>query len=256
MSDAVFEVRGLTKSYRLPRSSLHRAPRRVTAVRDVSFDLVRGESLGLVGESGSGKTTLLRLMLGLEQPDGGTVIYNGASLRKEVQVVFQDPASALDPRMRVADIVQEPLRVMRLGADASRLAELLAAVGLPRAAARRYPHEFSGGQRQRIAIARALAPRPRVLLADEPVSALDVSVRAQILNLIEDLRVGYDLTLVLVSHDLSVVRHLCDRVLVMHAGEIVEAGETRAIFRSPQHPYTRTLLESIPTLKKRRAASA
>jgi ABC-type glutathione transport system ATPase component len=256
MSDAVFEVRGLTKSYRLPRTSLHRPPRRVTAVRDVSFDLERGESLGLVGESGSGKTTLLRLMLRLEQPDGGTVIYNGASLRREVQVVFQDPASALDPRMRVADIVQEPMRVMRLGAGASRLAELLAAVGLPQAAARRYPHEFSGGQRQRIAIARALAPRPRVLLADEPVSALDVSVRAQILNLIEDLRVGYDLTLVLVSHDLSVVRHLCDRVLVMHAGEIVEAGETRAIFRSPQHPYTRTLLESIPTLKKRRAASA
>jgi ABC-type glutathione transport system ATPase component len=256
MSDAVFEVRGLTKSYRLPRTSLRRAPRRVTAVRDVTFHLERGESLGLVGESGSGKTTLLRLMLGLEQPDSGTVIYNGASLRKEVQVVFQDPASALDPRMRVADIVQEPLRVMRLGADASRMAELLVAVGLPGAAARRYPHEFSGGQRQRIAIARALAPRPRVLLADEPVSALDVSVRAQILNLIEDLRVGYDLTLVLVSHDLSVVRHLCDRVLVMHAGEIVEAGETRAIFRSPQHPYTRTLLESIPTLKKRRAASA
>src|SRR5262249_57939383 len=142
MSVAFFEVRGLTKSYRLARTSLHRPPRRVTAVRDVTFDLERGESLGLVGESGSGKTTLLRLMLGLEQPDSGTVIYNGASLRKEVQVVFQDPASALDPRMRVADIVQEPLRVMRLGADASRMAELLAAGRLPPAAAPRYPHEF------------------------------------------------------------------------------------------------------------------
>ena len=256
-SEAVFEVRGVTKTYRQPRTSLLRSPGVTKAVRGVSFDLLRGESLGLVGESGSGKTTLLRLMLGLERPDAGAVVYNGTSVRREVQVVFQDPASALDPRMRVSDIVLEPLRVMRVSGDHAKvLAQLLAAVGLPPRAARRYPHEFSGGQRQRIAIARALASRPRVLLADEPVSALDVSVRAQILNLIEDLRVDYDLTLVLVSHDLSVVRHLCDRVLVMRAGEIVEAGETRTVFRSPQHPYTRTLLESIPTLKKRRAASA
>ena len=255
--DVLFEVRGLARVYRLPRTSLLRPPRVLTAVRDVSFELRRGETLGLVGESGSGKTTLLRLMLGLEQPDAGSVAYHGASLRREVQVVFQDPASALDPRMRVADIVLEPLRVMRLRGDhAARLSELLSAVGLPQSAARRYPHEFSGGQRQRIAIARALAPRPRVLLADEPVSALDVSVRAQILNLLEDLRVGYDLTLVLVSHDLSVVRHLCDRVLVMRAGEVVEAGKTATIFSSPKHSYTRTLLDSIPTLKKRRAASA
>jgi len=255
--DVLFEVRGLARVYRLPRTSLLRPPRVLTAVRDVSFEVRRGETLGLVGESGSGKTTLLRLMLGLERPDAGSVAYHGASLRREVQVVFQDPASALDPRMRVADIVLEPLRVMRLPGDhAARLSELLSAVGLPQAAARRYPHEFSGGQRQRIAIARALAPRPRVLLADEPVSALDVSVRAQILNLLEDLRVGYELTLVLVSHDLSVVRHLCDRVLVMRAGEVVEAGETATIFRSPRHSYTRALLDSIPTLKKRRAASA
>ena len=255
--DMLFEVRGLARTYRLPRTSLLRAPRVLTAVHDVGFELRRGETLGLVGESGSGKTTLLRLMLGLERPDAGTVVYHGASLRREVQVVFQDPASALDPRMRVADIVLEPLRVMGLRDNhGARLSELLSAVGLPQAAARRYPHEFSGGQRQRIAIARALAPRPRVLLADEPVSALDVSVRAQILNLLEDLRVGYDLTLVLVSHDLSVVRHLCDRVLVMRAGEVVEAGDTSAVFRSPHHSYTRTLLESIPTLKKRRAASA
>jgi len=253
----LFEVRGLARAYRLPRTSLLLPPRVLTAVRNVSFELRRGETLGLVGESGSGKTTLLRLMLGLEQPDAGRVVYHGGSLRRDVQVVFQDPASALDPRMRVADIVLEPLRVMRLRGDhAARLSELLRAVGLPEAAARRYPHEFSGGQRQRIAIARALASRPRVLLADEPVSALDVSVRAQILNLLEDLRVGYDLTLVLVSHDLSVVRHLCDRVLVMRAGEVVESGETASIFRFPQHSYTRTLLDSIPTLKKRRAASA
>jgi peptide/nickel transport system ATP-binding protein len=157
--------------------------------------------------------------------------------------------------MRVADIVLEPLRVMRVRAGPERVTDLLDDVGLSPAAARRFPHEFSGGQRQRIAIARALAPRPRVLLADEPVSALDVSVRAQILNLLEDLRVGYDLTLVLVSHDLSVVRHLCDRVLVMRAGQVVEAGETRAIFREPRHPYTRALLDAVPRLRNRRAAS-
>ena len=253
--EVLFEVRGLTRRYRLPRTSLLRPPRTLTALHDVGLDLRRGETLGIVGESGSGKSTLLRLMLGLERPDAGTVAYHGGALRREVQVVFQDPASALDPRMRVADIVLEPVRVMRLPDPPDAVAELLDAVGLPRAAARRYPHEFSGGQRQRIAIARALAPRPRVLLADEPVSALDVSVRAQILNLLEDLRVGYDLTLVLVSHDLSVVRHLCDRVLVMRAGEVVEEGETRAVFREPRHPYTRALLASIPSLRKRRAAS-
>jgi ABC-type glutathione transport system ATPase component len=255
-AEPLFEVRGLTRRYRLPRTALLRPPRTLTALDGVDLDLARGESLGIVGESGSGKSTLLRLMLGLERPDAGTVVYRGGSLRREVQVVFQDPASALDPRMRVADIVLEPARVMRLPGDhAAVLAELLDAVGLPRAAGRRYPHEFSGGQRQRIAIARALAPRPRVLLADEPVSALDVSVRAQILNLLEDLRVGYDLTLVLVSHDLSVVRHMCGRVLVMQGGRVVEAGETRALFRAPQHPYTRALLASIPRLRNRRAAS-
>jgi ABC-type glutathione transport system ATPase component len=254
MSEALFEVRGLTRRYRLPRTALLRPPRVLTALRDVSLDVRGGESLGVVGESGSGKSTLLRLMLGLERPDAGTVVYRGGSLRREVQVVFQDPASALDPRMRVADIVLEPVRAMRLPGDrGATVAALLDAVGLPRAAAGRFPHEFSGGQRQRIAIARALAPRPRVLLADEPVSALDVSVRAQILNLLEDLRAGYDLTLVLVAHDLSVVRHMCDRVVVMHAGEVVESGDTRAIFRGPRHPYTRALLESIPTLRHRPA---
>jgi peptide/nickel transport system ATP-binding protein len=173
-----------------------------------------------------------------------------------VQVVFQDPASALDPRMRVADIILEPLRVLHIKGDhRARLAELLDAVGLPLGYARRYPHEFSGGQRQRIAIARALAPRPRVLIGDEPVSALDVSVRAQILNLLEDLRVGFQLTLLLVSHDLSVVRHMTDRVLVMQRGTIVEEGATRDVFRAPRHPYTRELLDSIPRLRVKRQAS-
>jgi ABC-type glutathione transport system ATPase component len=254
--EALFEVRGVSKRFRLPRASLLRRPGLVTAVDDVSFELNEGETLGVVGESGSGKTTLMRLMLGLEKPDQGQIEYRGGALRREVQAVFQDPVSALDPRMRVADIVLEPLRVLRLPGDRrARLSEMLEAVGLSPSAGRLYPHEFSGGQRQRIAIARALAPRPRVLLADEPVSALDVSVRAQILNLLEDLRLGFGLTLVLVSHDLSVVRQMSDRVLVMYGGRIVEASATRQLFRAPQHPYTRTLLDSVPRLKKRRAAS-
>jgi peptide/nickel transport system ATP-binding protein len=247
--EPLFVVDHVSRRYPLPRTSLF-GPRRVlTAVDDVTFELDREETLGVVGESGSGKTTLMKLLLGLEKPDGGTVSYRGESLRREVQVVFQDPASALDPRMRVGEIITEPLTVLRIAGDhQARLAELLEAVGLPRAAARRYPHEFSGGQRQRIAIARALAPRPSVLIGDEPVSALDVSVRAQILNLLEDLRVGFQLTLILVSHDLSVVRHMTDRVLVMQGGRIVEQGATREVFRGPRHPYTQLLLESIPRL--------
>ena len=253
---AVFEVESATRRYRLPRTSLLGRRRTLTAVDAVSFRLERGESLGVVGESGSGKTTLMRLLLGLERPDAGRVVYHGAARHREVQVVFQDPASALDPRMRVEDIILEPVRVLGLQEDGrARVRELLEAVGLPGGSERRYPHEFSGGQRQRIAIARALAPRPRVLIGDEPVSALDVSVRAQILNLLEDLRVGFDLTLVLVSHDLSVVRHMCDRVLVMSRGRVVEEGPTRELFASPRDAYTRLLLESIPSLRNRRAAS-
>jgi peptide/nickel transport system ATP-binding protein len=251
--ELVFRVAGVSKRYLLPRTRLWGPRRSITAVDDVSFELRREETLGIVGESGSGKTTLVKLLLGLERPDAGRVSYLGPSLRRDVQVVFQDPASALDPRMRVADIISEPLNVLRIGGDhRQRLHELLDAVGLPRDAAGRYPHEFSGGQRQRIAIARALAPHPRVLIGDEPVSALDVSVRAQILNLLEDLRVGYQLTLVLVSHDLSVVRHMADRVLVMQRGAVVEAGPTRQVFRAPQHPYTRLLLDSIPRLRRAR----
>jgi ABC-type glutathione transport system ATPase component len=248
---ALFRAEHLTRRFLLPRTRLFGPRRALTAVDDVSFELAQNETLGVVGESGSGKTTLMKLLLGLEKPDEGQVTYSGTSLRREVQVVFQDPASALDPRMRVADIILEPLRVLRIEADhQARLRELLDAVGLPADSARRYPHEFSGGQRQRIAIARALAPRPRVLIGDEPVSALDVSVRAQILNLLEDLRVGFELTLLLVSHDLSVVRHMTDRVLVMQQGRIVEEGPTRDIFKMPRHPYTRLLLDSIPRLPR------
>jgi ABC-type glutathione transport system ATPase component len=250
--DVLFRVDHVSRHYTLQRTRLFGPRRTLTAVDDVSFELHREETLGIVGESGSGKTTLMKLLLGLERPDRGSVTYLGGSLRRDVQVVFQDPASALDPRMRVDDIVQEPMRVLRIEGDrCARVRELLDAVGLPRDAAQKYPHEFSGGQRQRIAIARALAPRPRVLIGDEPVSALDVSVRAQILNLLEDLRVGFQLTLVLVSHDLSVVRHMSDRLLVMSRGRVVESGPTREVFRSPQHAYTRLLLASIPRLKQR-----
>ncbi len=251
MSEPAFTVDHVTRRFVLPRTTLFGSRRTLTAVDDVTFTLPRDETLGIVGESGSGKTTLVKLLLGLEHPDTGSVTYHGESLRREVQVVFQDPASALDPRMRVADIILEPLRVLKIPGDhQARLRSLMDAVGLPWASVNHYPHEFSGGQRQRIAIARALAPRPQVLIGDEPVSALDVSVRAQILNLLEDLRVGFQLTLVLVSHDLSVVRHMTDRVLVMQRGRIVEEGPTPQVFHSPRHAYTRLLLESIPRLPR------
>jgi ABC-type glutathione transport system ATPase component len=249
-AETLFRVEHVVKRYALPRTTLFGARRALTAVDDVSFELAREETLGIVGESGSGKTTLMKLLLGLERSDSGSVAYLGGQLHREVQIVFQDPASALDPRMRVDQIILEPLQVLRIRGDhRARLAELMDAVGLPMAYAKRYPHEFSGGQRQRIAIARALAPSPRVLIGDEPVSALDVSVRAQILNLLEDLRLGFALTLILVSHDLSVVRHMTDRVLVMQQGKVVEEGPTREVFRAPQHPYTKLLLDSIPRLK-------
>lgn len=220
-----------------------------TALDGVSLDIEAGDRLGIVGESGSGKSTLVRSLVGLQTPTSGTVVRT-----PDAQLVFQDPRSSLDPRMRVRDIVAEPLTARRLrgswpaGARRERVGEVLAQVGLDVAEADRYPHEFSGGQRQRIAIARALAPRPKVLFADEPVSALDVSVRAQVLNLLTDLVRAEDLTLVLVSHDLAVVRHLCDRVLVMHRGRIVEQGSADEVYHHPRHEYTRELLAAVPSL--------
>ncbi|GAC1321101.1 MAG: hypothetical protein NVSMB2_17530 [Chloroflexota bacterium] len=250
--DTLFRVEHVSRHFQLARTRVFGPRRTLTAVDDVSFVLRSRETLGIVGESGSGKTTLMKMLVGLERPDRGTIAYGGESLRREVGIVFQDPASALDPRMRVGEIILEPLRVLRITEDPrARLAELLDAVGLPQTAARRYPHEFSGGQRQRIAIARALAPRPRIVIGDEPVSALDVSVRAQILNLLEDLRLEFALTLILVSHDLSVVRHMTDRVLIMQSGRVVEEGPTAGVFRAPSHPYTRLLLESIPRVRRR-----
>ncbi|NRQ37618.1 ABC transporter ATP-binding protein [Nonomuraea sp. NN258] len=256
---ALIEARGLTRVYRRPRASLTRPGEVVHALRDVSLDVRRGERFGVVGESGSGKSTLLRLLCALDRPTSGSIRFDGREitglperrlrfLRENLQIVFQDPMSSLDPRMRVRDLVAEPL--VALGEPVGgRVSDLLDAVGLPAGAADRYPHQFSGGQRQRIAIARALAPRPKVLVADEPVSALDVSVRGQILNLLADLVDELGLTLVFVSHDLSVVRYVCESVAVMHDGEIVETGPVDEVWAEPRHPYTRALLEAVPTLE-------
>lgn len=255
------ELREVCRDFRRPRTSLREAPPVVRAVRDVSLTIGRGERFGIVGESGSGKSTLLRLICGLDRPTSGEVLVEGRSvgdqparrlgwLRTTLQLVFQDPMSSLDPRMRVRDIIAEPLVSQGIGGDhAARVAGLLEQVGLDPDAARRYPHQFSGGQRQRISVARALAPDPDILVMDEPVSALDVSVRAQVLNLIDEIVDGLDLTLVFVSHDLSVVRHVCDRVAVMQAGEVVEVGPTERLFAEPEHAYTRSLVAAIPDLQ-------
>ena len=249
-SPPLLEARAVTKRYG-----------GVIALDDVSVRVAAGATVGIVGESGSGKSTLSRLLLALEAPTAGEVRYLGAVIsgarerdlrdfRRAVQVVFQDPLSSLDPRMRVHDILAEPLRALGLGGERARVPELLDAVGLPVTAARRYPHEFSGGQRQRIAIARALGPGPSVLVADEPVSALDVSVRAQILNLLTSLIAELGLTLVFISHDMAVVRHLCDEVVVLYRGKIVEQGSTSQVYSQPAHDYTRGLLAAVPSLRR------
>ncbi len=232
------------------------------AVQGVSLALTSGVNLGLVGESGSGKTTLLRLLLGLMRPSAGHVLFDGVPLdlddrsqmrafRRSVQTVFQDPYSSLDPRQRVGRIVGEPVRSLRIasGREAETLVtEALASVGLPATAASHYPYEFSGGQRQRIAIARAIVSRPRVLLADEPVSALDVITRSQVIELLAELGTSRDLTVLMVSHDLGVVGALCQRTVVLQAGRVVEEGPTSGVFGSPSEPYTRRLLAAVPRL--------
>ena len=235
MTTPAIRVHELRRTYRRPRTSLRQPGPVVEALKDVSFEVARGERFGIVGESGCGKSTLMRLLAGLDQPTSGEVQVEGRTisgvperqlgfLRSSLQLVFQDPMGSLEPRMRVRDIIAEPLVAQGLPNRQARVAELLEAVGLSPAAADRFPHQFSGGQRQRISIARALAPSPSILLADEPVSALDVSVRAQVLNLITELVGELGLNLVFVSHDLSVVRHVCDRVAVVSEGEVVETG--------------------------------
>jgi len=257
MSEALLKVEHLTKHYRLPRERLLRAPPVIEAVSDVSFTLHPGRTLGIVGESGSGKSTLARLVMTLEAPTAGRVTLLGRELhslppralrdaRRDFQMVFQDPFGSLDPRQRIGRIVAEPLPPTPRAQRDKQVAEALDAVGLRAADAAKYPHEFSGGQRQRIAIARALITRPRLIVADEPVSALDVSVQAQVLNLLLDLQSQFGLSYLFISHDLAVVDHLCDDVIVMKAGRVVERGVPQTLFRAAAHPYTRALLAAVP----------
>jgi len=259
-STPLLEVRGLSKTFKERRGWPVPRTVAVRALDGVSFDVARGEALGIVGESGCGKSTVARACLRLISADAGSVRFDGVdvaragagelrALRRRLQIVFQDPASALDPRQRIADALGESMRVhgTARGKDVTSAVErLLDEVGLPASAARRYPHEFSGGQRQRIGIARALALGPDLVFADEPVSALDVSVQAQILVLLDELRHRRELAFVFISHDLGVVRHFCQRVAVMYLGRIVEEGPVPAIFEAPLHPYTRLLKSSSP----------
>jgi len=282
---ALLEIRNLTKVFAHTASPFAGKPHDgVRAVDDVSLEIYAGETLGLVGESGSGKSTLGRLILRLIEPTSGTILLEGRnllaegrsemrSLRRDLQIIFQDPFGSLDPRFRVEDIIAEPLIIhgargqdgeghdfsrpegrakaeaaLSAGGIRSRVAELLRAVGLDESARRRYPHEFSGGQRQRIGIARALALRPKFIVCDEPVSALDVSVGAQIVNLLAQLQRDFGLTYLFISHSMPVVRYLSTRIAVMYRGKIVEVGDTRQITERPAHAYTRSLLEATPQL--------
>ena len=271
MTDArsLIETRELTKRFGGTRSLWTRSPL-VHAVNGVSLSVRDGETFAVVGESGCGKSTLGRLLLRLIEPTDGRVIYDGRDitqlgpeamrrLRREMQIVFQDPYASLNPGMTVGELVGEPIDVHRLAGRRERderVAHLLRTVGLQPDYATRYPHEFSGGQRQRIGIARALAGQPRLVVGDEPVSALDVSVQAQVINLLEQLKAELGLTLVMIAHDLAVIRHMSDRVAVMYLGEIVELADVDALFDAPLHPYTQALLWAIPASHPRRRRSA
>ena len=260
----LIEARGLRRDFFVPKRSPFEKTRVQTALAATDLDIAEGTSVGIIGESGSGKSTLIRLLLGLDRPTSGTVAVDGRTvdaaasarslhwLRRITGLVFQDPYASLDPRMTAAQIIGEPLWALDIAGDrAARIAEVLTQVGLEPAMASRYPHEFSGGQRQRIALARAIVHRPRILVGDEPLSALDVTVRAQILELLAELRRASDLTLLLVSHDIGVVQHLCDEVIVMKDGVIVERGTTKNVLLHPRHDYTKTLLAAIPVIPGR-----
>jgi len=256
----LLEVRGLQKHFPIRRGVFSRVSGWLRAVDGVDLTIREGETLGLVGESGSGKTTTGRCILRLIEPTAGSVRFQGVDLlslsssgmrkmRRELQVIFQDPYGSLNPRMKVGSIVGEPLAIHRIARGSEReerVAELLRRVGLDPSMMRRYPHEFSGGQRQRIGIARALALKPKLIICDEPVSALDVSIQAQVVNLLMDLQEEFSLTYLFIAHDLSIVEHISDRVAVMYLGKIVEMADAETLYREPKHPYTQALLSAIP----------
>ena len=267
MSDPLLRVRGLSVDFQMGRGGLFSPPQVLRAVRNVDFDLMAGRTLGLVGESGSGKTTTAMAAIRLTDSSGGQVHFDGTDLmpltpaqmrphRKHLQVIFQDPYSSLNPRERVGAIVREPLDLMDVGAPegrADRVRDLFKLVGLRPDQMALFPHQFSGGQRQRISIARALATNPRLIVCDEPVSALDVAIQAQILNLLRRLQDEFGLSYLFISHDLGVVQFICDDIAVMYLGEIVEYADRPTLFSHPRHPYTAVLLEAAPSLARRKS---